>query len=311
MGANMGPDMGANMGAGTEREGGGAMLVGEWMTHNPVTVSPDTSVLMARRLLYLHRIRHLPVLDGDRLVGMVSDRDINVRDPDLIDSLSSLQSDLLSGRWRPIATVMSTPVQIAHPGDSLTSAARTLQHWRLGALPVVDGSRLVGILTTTDCLEALLSTLESGEPGAPAAAGQEDPPKFETEPDGGSKTPPPTIGAAAGSTAGGRSDRPARAGSAALADEVSPGALVIHPRSTVRLEHQRTLRAEGYEVASCPGPWAAWCAAVQGGQSPCPRLPQNLELIVMDSATARTCVPATYRRWAGRAAVLVTRELVP
>jgi acetoin utilization protein AcuB len=133
------------------------MLVSEWMTPDPVTVSPRTSVLAARRLLHLHGIRHLPVMDDGRLVGIVSDRDLAPLDPLVAASLTALHSDVASGRWRAVEAVMSTPPQVAHPDDHLAAAARTLLHWRLSALPVVSEGQLVGIITTTDCLEALMT----------------------------------------------------------------------------------------------------------------------------------------------------------
>jgi acetoin utilization protein AcuB len=133
------------------------MLVRDWMTPEPVTVSPQTSLLNVRRILLLHRIRHLPVVEGEAVVGIISDRDVAVGDPHTTDALSRLQSDLLSGRYRSAAEVMSTPVQVCAPGDPVSAAARTMLTRRIGALPVVEDGRLVGIVSTVDCLRALIA----------------------------------------------------------------------------------------------------------------------------------------------------------
>jgi acetoin utilization protein AcuB len=131
------------------------MRVREVMTPDPVVIWPSTSVLYARRLLARHKIRHLPVVAGSRLVGMVSARDIQSTDRHLVTTLSALQSDLVNGRYRPVETVMSEPVCTVGPDVSLQSAAGILVERRIGALPVLDEGRLVGIVTTTDCLRVL------------------------------------------------------------------------------------------------------------------------------------------------------------
>lgn len=131
------------------------MYVRVVMTPDPVVVWPSTSVLYARRLMERHGIRHLPVVADAGVVGMVSARDIVMTDRQLAASLAELQSDLVTGRYRRVESVMSTPVVTAAPDMPLDAAARLLATRRIGALPVVDNSWLVGILTTTDCLLAL------------------------------------------------------------------------------------------------------------------------------------------------------------
>lgn len=129
--------------------------VEESMTRYPVTVTPGMSVLNARRMLQRYGIRHLPVVDGNELVGMVSDRDLCIGDPWAAVSVSGLQSGLMSGRYRSVATVMSSPVRVARVGDSVAFAAGQMTRWRISALPVLDRGKLVGIITATDCLAIL------------------------------------------------------------------------------------------------------------------------------------------------------------
>ncbi len=142
------------------------MRVRDIMTPNPVAVAPSASVLTARRLMARHAIRHLPVVVGGSLVGIVSDRDLRVGDKALADALTTLRSDLVSGRYRAIEAVMTRPVQTVTPGTELHAAAETMRTLRISSLPVVVDGRLIGILTTDDLLKVLAGQL--GGPGSDA-----------------------------------------------------------------------------------------------------------------------------------------------
>ena len=134
--------------------------VRDWMTSDPLTVTPDTELMEARALLEEHGFRHLPVVDGDRLVGMVSDRDVRIDQGDL----ERLDDEHLLARIRSrrsVEAVMSSPVHVVEPDAPISEAARLMLSRRVSALPVVDelgdeGATLVGVVTTTDCLLALL-----------------------------------------------------------------------------------------------------------------------------------------------------------
>lgn len=139
------------------------------MTHDPVTVTTGTNVLNARRLLATYGIRHLPVVDGGVLVGFLSDRDLQPADPTVAWALATLRSDLLAGRYRTVATLMSHPVVVAWPQETIAAAAARLLERRIGALPVVEGRRLVGMLSVVDCLRALLATAAADRPETRAA----------------------------------------------------------------------------------------------------------------------------------------------
>jgi acetoin utilization protein AcuB len=132
--------------------------VGDWMTRNPVAVSPDTPVAEAARLMRIEGIRHLLVVEGDALVGIASNRDIRGYTPD--------QPGDVSART-PIARVMAESPVTVSAQTPLTEAARAMLDRKIGALPVTDDLRLVGILTKADALEALLAWAER-PPGAPA-----------------------------------------------------------------------------------------------------------------------------------------------
>jgi hypothetical protein len=91
------------------------MQVHDVMTPDPVVVWPSTSVLYARRLMERNGFRHLPVMAGSRLVGIVSARDIQPTDRVLVSTLTALHSDLLAGRYRSVETVMSRPLCAISP----------------------------------------------------------------------------------------------------------------------------------------------------------------------------------------------------
>lgn len=132
--------------------------VDDWMTPDPVTVSPGETIEDARGLLRHYGIRHLPVVDGHgRVLGVISDRDVRV-DDERLRRLSHLpQVAEALGAERLVEDVMSSPPHNTAPDASVDEAARLMMSNRIHALPVVDEGRLVGVITTTDCLLASLS----------------------------------------------------------------------------------------------------------------------------------------------------------
>jgi len=118
------------------------MRVGEWMTESLIAAEAATTCGEARGLLHAHGIRHLPVVDRGRLVGIVSDRDL-ARAPAVV----------------PLGDVMTRRVVTASPEAPVEDAALLLVTHRIGALPVVREGALVGIFTETDALHALVDLL--------------------------------------------------------------------------------------------------------------------------------------------------------
>jgi len=130
------------------------MRVRELMTGALVTVRPETPVLDARRLMVERQVRHLPVTreNGD-LVGIVTDRDIRLSLPSQASSLSVWEMNYLLTRLT-VERVMTTSVITVGPDRSAREAAQVMLDHRIGALPVTDAGRLIGILTETDLLRA-------------------------------------------------------------------------------------------------------------------------------------------------------------
>ncbi len=107
-------------------------------------------------------VRHLPVVDGERLVGLVSERDVlRFTVSQLEPSQTSAARDQALKSRTFVAQVMTREVETVSPDESVAKAARRLLDKRIGCLPVVDAEgRLLGILTETDLLRALAKTLE-------------------------------------------------------------------------------------------------------------------------------------------------------
>ncbi len=125
--------------------------VRDWMSRNPVTVSSERSVEQVIRLMRARGIRHVLVMDGERLAGIVSNRDV---------LRLLLGGERLLSPGAPIAQIMTeNPVRVS-PEAPLTEAAREMLDRRIGALPVVEGDRPIGILTKSDAFEALLAWAE-------------------------------------------------------------------------------------------------------------------------------------------------------
>jgi acetoin utilization protein AcuB len=125
------------------------MLVRDAMTPDPFTVTGQDTVAAAAALMRECRIRHLPVVWDGRLVAIVAHGDVEVPaglDPEVTEALLG----------RPLAEVMTSGPVTVGPLEPVEVAARLLHDHRIGSLPVVDGDRLVGILTASDVFEVFL-----------------------------------------------------------------------------------------------------------------------------------------------------------
>jgi len=146
------------------------MLVREFMHAEPVTITPDTPLLEAEWRMQEGGFRHLPIVDDDdRLVGIVSDRDLREAAPSDATALSRQELTYLLSRLE-VRDVMKTPVITARPGEPAETAAIRMRENKVGALPVVQDGRLVGIVTTDDMLGALVTMLKA-QRGSVAADG--------------------------------------------------------------------------------------------------------------------------------------------
>ena len=139
------------------------MRVQDWMQRRPVTVSPQESLRAAWRIIRERRIRHLPVVERGRLVGFVTDRDLRHALPSRAVGLETHELPHLAEKvcvWEVMARAMVT----IHREAPIAEAARLLLKYRIGGLPVVKGETLVGIITKTDLVRALLKREEGSRP---------------------------------------------------------------------------------------------------------------------------------------------------
>lgn len=140
------------------------MLVRDWMTSDPQVVSSDTPMMEAMQRLREGGYRRLPVMADDRLVGIVTDRDLKEATPSKATTLSVYELNYLLARMR-VRDVMKRPVITVRPDDPLERAALLMEEHRISGLPVVGQDGLVGILTITDLLRAFVEFLGMREGG--------------------------------------------------------------------------------------------------------------------------------------------------
>lgn len=127
--------------------------VRELMTPNPLTLRPSSTVLDALRMMNQVVIRHIPVVDGDRLVGLLSDRDL--RNFELDNWLQDVTAQKVRHYLeQPVSHSMSKTIVSIGPDASMNEAIDLMLDHGISALPVCRDDRLVGIITTEDVLRA-------------------------------------------------------------------------------------------------------------------------------------------------------------
>jgi acetoin utilization protein AcuB len=130
------------------------MKVSKYMTRKLITASPGMSVKDAFLIMRRHRVRHLPVVDGDKLVGIISDRDL--RRPKWAESVDDWTSYYQIDDHVAVRDVMTANPEVLRTYDKILKAVNVFREQRYGALPVLDKSGdLVGILSAQDLLLAL------------------------------------------------------------------------------------------------------------------------------------------------------------
>lgn len=131
------------------------MLVRDAMSSNPIVIDADASLGEALDILQSNSIRHLPVVKGGALVGMISDRDLQSLVPRIVDA-EALER-LMARYDEPVSSVMATDVETLHLEQELDESIDVMLEFKVGALPVIDPSSksVVGILSYIDVLRAL------------------------------------------------------------------------------------------------------------------------------------------------------------
>jgi acetoin utilization protein AcuB len=140
------------------------MTARELMTSNPVTITSQATIAEAWGLMRELDVRHLPVLDGDELVGMLSDRDIGTLDDVVGRLLTDDGADTLRRRLaRSVVQVMSSDVVSAEPESEVSDLVALFLEHKVGAIPVVlpETRRIVGIVSYIDVLRMLQDVRQS------------------------------------------------------------------------------------------------------------------------------------------------------
>lgn len=141
------------------------VLVRDKMTPDPVTITPQTTIAEALALMREHRIRRLPVLDKGKLVGIVTDRDLSEVSPSPATSLSIFELNYLLARTKIGALIKKQRVITISPDAYLEEAALIMRDNEIGAIPVVEEGRLVGIITESNIFDAFIELMGLREPG--------------------------------------------------------------------------------------------------------------------------------------------------
>jgi acetoin utilization protein AcuB len=141
------------------------MLVKDWMTRDPLVVSPRTSVEEAIRMMRQHRVRHLPVVtEGNTLVGIVTQTDVLQASPSPATSLSVWEINFLLAKMQ-VRDAMTAKVVVVSEDCPLEEAALVMAERKIGCLPVVQSTRLVGIITETDLFNIFTEQLGARSTG--------------------------------------------------------------------------------------------------------------------------------------------------
>jgi acetoin utilization protein AcuB len=141
------------------------MLVKERMSRNPITVRPETPVTEAQATMKREHIHHLPVLDhGDRLVGIVTEKDLLYASPSPATTLSVYEMTSLLAKLAVEKVMSRSPVTVGEEVP-IEEAARVMADRQIGGLPVMRGATLVGIITESDLFRVFIELFGARQKG--------------------------------------------------------------------------------------------------------------------------------------------------
>lgn len=141
------------------------MLIKERMSRHPITVSPDTSLFDALRIIRDEKIRRLPVLDSTgKLVGIISEKDLLYASPSPATTLSVYEMNYLISKIM-IKDLMTTRVITVEDDCPLEEAARIMVDNNISSLPVMSGATLVGMVTESDLFKIFIELLGARQKG--------------------------------------------------------------------------------------------------------------------------------------------------
>ncbi|WP_366921833.1 CBS and ACT domain-containing protein [Metallumcola ferriviriculae] len=140
------------------------MFVRDHMTSNPITIAKDMSVLDALELMRQHNIRRLPVTNGGKLLGLVTEQDLQKVSPSPASTLSVFEMNYLISKMA-VKDVMNKQPATVDPDTPIEEAARIMRDEKKNELLVVTENQLLGIISQTDLFEALIRMFGFRRPG--------------------------------------------------------------------------------------------------------------------------------------------------
>ena len=142
------------------------MYIREYMHTDVITVSPDTCLPDAEKVMNDHNIRRLPVMDKGKLVGFLTQKDIIEARPSLATSLTKWELNYLLAKLKVKEIMVKTKNLVTVTPDTTVEDAISLgQEHKVGAFPVLDNGKMVGIVTITDLLNMMVQALGLGQKG--------------------------------------------------------------------------------------------------------------------------------------------------
>lgn len=132
------------------------IAVKQWMTPDPETITPETTLIEVHRLMGVKRIRALPVMEGSQLVGIVTRTDVMGADPSRLYTRGA-QEESREVVQQPARLIMTAPVKTITEDDSMVEAARMMKTHKFHSLPVTNpDGHLTGIVTETDIFHLIV-----------------------------------------------------------------------------------------------------------------------------------------------------------
>ncbi len=151
------------------------MDVAVFMTKDPITVTRYTNIYDARRIMEEHNIRRLPVLDRDRLVGIVSKSDIMEATPPDLSKRSIHEMNYILSRMIVSEIMTKHPLTVT-PDTPIEFAAKLMRKYKVASLPVLAKGRIVGIITESDLFDAFIEIMGGNVRGSKLILTLEDKP---------------------------------------------------------------------------------------------------------------------------------------
>ncbi len=130
------------------------ITIDELMTTDLCVLGPDACLRDIHILMHNKNIRHVPIVEGGELLGIVSHRDLMLATPISAENYTKVYSET------PAVQIMRSGVETVTPSTDARTAALILERYKIGCLPVVDGDQLVGIVTSSDFVAVAANLME-------------------------------------------------------------------------------------------------------------------------------------------------------